>query len=235
MPVMGSINQCFYFFMKPSQIINAAAITLSTFAVYSLWKHLDGIISWIPLLKEFNPAVMGALISLGFYKGIISVTTFFLRKLKFLKKLILGEAYLEGTWIGYYANSDDSIVFYVERITQDVYDETLDISGYANDENNKLHATWDVICSKIDLQNKRLLYMYNVESANKPGTNRGLADIKFIQKENEPPFQMHGVSIDAHNKKKLYSKGKRLTDSLTYDDASALKEARIFYHQNKPD
>lgn len=221
--------------MKISTKINTIAIGAAATVVLSLWNLWDSSkdqLSWKD--DPFLEVVVGAFLSTAFFRLVLEGIIWLTKKSKLVKKYILGAEYLEGTWVGFYINGDNHLRYYIETVEHDLYNESLIVSGQGFDEHRRHHARWEVISSKIDVQDGKLFYMYYVHPTNKAGHNIGVSDLTFKRKNRESaPTQMYGTSVDAQETKKIRTMGMKIHDELEYNQSDALNKAIEFYNSNR--
>ncbi len=81
-----------------------------------------------------------------------------LNRLRFLRKWILGQRYLQGTWVGYYVDHDGIVRLIVEQYEQDFV--SLVVRGSAYSLAGEVHARWTSEATHIDGLTGTLVYSY---------------------------------------------------------------------------
>ncbi len=223
--------------MKTSTKIHNFSILLSTFIVFFIWDKWFKDFSYLNnnnFLDSLMKAFATALTSIVFYRLVIKIIIKVLKDIQFIKKLMLKSEFLEGTWVGYYRNGDGKLRFYYEVIEHDIYNDNIRMHGEALNENKGNHAEWDVICSKLDSEYRKLYTMYRVNSLHQKGNNVGLSELTFVGNDkNSAPKSMRGTAIDAHEANKMTIHCKKISDKLNLDTNKMFEQAEEFYKREK--
>ena len=138
--------------------------------------------------------IASALLSFGVYSVTYRMSFWIFSKSIFIRQVILGETYLEGTWVGYYEVNGEPR-FTVEVIRQHS-GETL-ISGREFDTNGRTRASWTSDTVSIDERRMRLVYAYTCELFHEKHVQQGLGAFSIIvEKPGGPPTKLDGYSVD---------------------------------------
>jgi hypothetical protein len=181
--------------MKPEHrfhsYVTAATVTVMYFVIQKL----------LPLL-QFNPDVdmylkpLGTLLlSIGVYKFLATLLLGFARRLKSVKRHLLGASYVNGTWVGKFKASDSSFVYTVEHFEQTL--SSLKVRGQAFRESGESYAQWNSESETIDEHSGLLTYTYNCDKTSEKGSFQGVCVFQFERvDETCGPTRMRGYSAD---------------------------------------
>lgn len=139
----------------------------------------------------------GGLGSVGVYQTIAAALRWLFNRLRWVRRLVLGPAYLEGTWIGRYledVNGTDEKRWTVEHFEQTL--EGLVIRGYSFDANGKEVANWASQATLIEAERGKLTYSYTCKKhPNKEFS--GLAEFNFQRPSVfKAPTELNGFAAD---------------------------------------
>lgn len=206
-------------YMKPEHkfhsYVTAATVTVMYFAIQQL----------PPLLRPESPLAtflepIGALLlSVGIYKLLAGILLGFARKLKFVKRHLLGASYVNGTWIGKFKGSDSSIVYTVEHFEQTL--SSLKIRGQAFRESGESYAQWTSESETIDEVSGMLTYTYNCDKTNDKGSFQGVCVFQFERKDETcGPMRIRGYSADLVDGNRTENRETKISeDLLPFDEA----------------
>ncbi len=147
---------------------------------------------------------LSGIISLGTYRVILKLAEFVIIKNKYIKKLVLGNKYLEGIWVGVYIAEDNTPRFYYECFEQDF--SGLVIRGTCFNEDGTYKGSWVSNDVYIDGNAGTITYTYITDMLNNTVKNQGLAVFNF-QRKNKKSItdEMIGFSSDVFSGKKIKS------------------------------
>jgi hypothetical protein len=93
----------------------ATAATVAVMFISVVW--LQPMLRTLPPAYGIASAVAGAAASLGVYRLLSTAFLWLFSKGRWLRKLILGKGFIEGTWVGHYKHNDEHFIT-VEFIEQ---------------------------------------------------------------------------------------------------------------------
>src|SRR5687768_4113558 len=96
-----------------SQVATAATVAVMFLAV--VW--LQPMLQTLPPAFGFASAVAGAVASVGVYRLLSAAFLWLFGRVRWLRRLILGKGFLEGTWVGHYTRNNHHFIT-VEYIEQ---------------------------------------------------------------------------------------------------------------------
>jgi hypothetical protein len=212
--------------MKPEIKFQSYAITLASFLIFGVWLLLIR----LTYLCDWIAAITTGLISFGVYKIVVVILSSILRKVKSIRKFILGPYYLEGIWVGFYIGYSNQVRFLIETFEQDL--DYLVIRGKSFDDRLNFHGTWTTDITNIDIKKGRLTYMYDVTTLRDISNNVGVASFNFERKNQfTPPIKLIGYSADLHVSKKIKAIEVKIEENLT--DLELIGKAQEVYDRYK--
>ncbi|WP_086776012.1 hypothetical protein [Vibrio coralliirubri] len=102
--------------MSPEIKFHSLVTSATTLIVFSVWSLSLQIVSKYPVASV---AVAGVF-TLGIYRVVNTIFLTIFRKVKLIKKFILGASYMEGTWVGFFVGHNKNIRYLVETFEQDL-------------------------------------------------------------------------------------------------------------------
>lgn len=173
----------------------AWAATASTVAVmFFAVVWLQPFISALPLGYGLAGSLAGAAASLGVYRLLSSAFHWLFGKARWIRKLILGKSYLEGTWVGHYVN-DGQNFFTVEHIEQST--GQTQINGREFDQSGKTRASWSSDTVSIDTGRMRLVYAYTGTVFDRRHVQEGLGFFTMVRESaDKAPTKLDGYAVD---------------------------------------
>jgi hypothetical protein len=214
--------------MKPIITLYSSVLSLSAIIVFYLWTILYP-------LQEINTTykiIITAIFSVGTFRLFIKLMTILTKKCPFIRKIILSNLYLEGTWVGFYIGNSGKERFFVERIEQNLEDIT--IKGKTWDETQKFHSHYNSISVNIDIKRGIILFLYDSACVYEAGFNQGIANL-YIERDNQysAPKTLTGFYRDVHLPKRTKCKIIKISDKCGYNEENALKQAIQLFENNK--
>jgi hypothetical protein len=117
--------------------------------------------------------LLGAYIgSAAFYQLLATLLRWLFDHLRPFRKVVFGNEYLEGTWIGAYVTSPN------KRFTIEHFEQTIDgivIRGYAFTESDLLYAKWTSKTVAFDATSGNLTYSYDCDILASKTSHQGIA------------------------------------------------------------
>jgi hypothetical protein len=175
---------------KLSWAATAATVTIMFFAIVWLKPLVDA----AQTSSIIAGGIAGAIASLGVYRLLSSGFLWFFGKSIFLRELILGRSFLEGTWVGHYLH-DDQHRFTIEYIDQS--SGTTVIHGREFDANGKTRASWDSDTVSIDVERMQLVYAYTCKVFERKLVQEGLGVFAMVRESRDKvPKKLDGYAVD---------------------------------------
>ena len=205
--------------MKPEHkfhsYVTGATVTLMYFVIQKGLPllHLE------PSFEPYVKPIGALLLSAGLYKLFAVVLLGFARKLKFVKRHLLGASYVNGTWVGKFSASDGSTVYTVEHFEQTL--SSLKVRGQAFRSSGASYAQWNSLSETIDELSGLLTYTYNCDKTKEKGSFQGVCVFQFErQDETCGPTRMRGYSADLVDGVRTENRETKISEELLpFDDA----------------
>ena len=226
--------------MKPIIKFNTIVLSLTTTAVFGIWLFISQLIltypDWFkePSNNKYNllGIILMGLISIGVYRLVSLITSYFVNNCQWIKKQVFSSYYLEGTWVGFYIGVLGNVRYLIETFEQNT--DGLVIKGTSYDENKNLHSFWTSESINLDSEKGEISYQYKVRTTREKPDPNGIAYFSMIRENNRKPANMLvGFSADSHLTKKCKAVEYRLNEKTNYDINEALKKAEEFYQTKK--
>lgn len=218
--------------MTPTAKFNSIIVAVTTAIMYLLWIGIDKISSEFMGNNWLLVSFVAFLSSFGFYRLLTNVLKILFEKIKFLKKNILGDRYLEGTWVGFYMSSMGEVRYLYETYEQSL--EEVAIFGYAYKEDKTLHGKWTAINPTIDCKKKNITYYYETDMTKNTHINQGFASFSLEMTGKKKYYnKMQGFSSDLSQTDKINAIEIKISDEYLLDVEKILQEAEKVYRNNK--
>jgi hypothetical protein len=207
--------------MKPIDKLHATALSLATAAAFSFFTFAAKFISEHPAFV----VISGTAISLVCYRGLLSIFIFFAKRWEWVKKLLHGPAYVNGTWAGYYIGAGGQIRYFVERYEQQV--DGLLIKGESKNELLQPHCTWLSLAHMIDSENGFIVYLYQTRPVQQQTNGEGIAFFNFERRSHDKcPWKLSGYTIDTHIGHRIVSRQIKVSNHTNTDISVAFDKAQ---------
>lgn len=207
--------------------ISAISVTATSTIIFF------GVVFLAPLLssasggQQFGSIIVTALTSLGLYKLLSSAMYSLFAKFQKLRKFLLGDAFLEGTWVGHWKH-DGKHVYTIETISQK--DGETQISGRQIGEDGQTQANWSSESSVVDLRRKRLIYVYSCDVYRTSHQQNGIGVFSIIKEdENESPNILDGYAVDMIDGDKDPNREHKINDGIVSMD-KAIEQAKCLFN-----
>ena len=210
------------------QLSNAAlfcTVTLMLLAVKFTLSHKSDLLD-LPISAGIIAGIVAGITSVGTYSFLTRAFLYIFGKIRWLRKLILGDAYIEGTWVGFYKHGDLNR-FTIEFINQQ--SKKTIVHGREFDEHGNARGRWTSDLIKVDGFERYLEYSYICRMHNSKSLHEGLAHFDILlQTPSSPPYILEGYSADLIDGDKDPNKEYKIAETVIRDE-DALREAhRIF-------
>jgi len=204
--------------MSPIKVLNSTVISI-TILIMSLI-----LIFVIPIITKNEYKILVSVLSAaGLYNLLYQFLYYSFNSILWLKRILLGDGFLNGTWIGIYSDSSGQQRILVEKFYQDL--DRLTIKGTSLDDKGKTKVQWTSDTTSIDSKRKSLYYSYSCNNFNKSSTVSGIAEFEISRDENNKyPKHLIGYSADIANGIKHESEEFKISDKIL-DTKTAFKIA----------
>lgn len=203
-------------------IYNSVILTITSAFILFFWYLLSliqlpddmGIPKTIQFIIKTLLEYIG---SFGFYKSMTFILHWLVKKIPFMKRIVLGNSYLDGIWIGYYIGMSGKIRYIVEHYEQNL--DGIQINGESYTEDLRLHSTWKSTSANIISEKGMIIYTYEVEGCDENTNNLGCATLTFQRNSNQKsPKILRGFSIDVQFGKRLQNYERKLQKNEINDE-----------------
>jgi hypothetical protein len=206
---------------KVSSYVFAVTITLMAAAF-----------AYIPQFHEFEQhpltgILVGALTGTGLFEALAKLVELAFKRVRFIKKLILGASYLEGCWVGFYISTSGQPRLLREFVRQDW--SSVFITGQAFNIDGTPHGQWRSVVAIV--KGEEGLLRGDLVGDLESGHYDSLIE---YQLEGEPPKRRSGRVVDIVSNQHAGSAWLRLTKVSNKNDleeVKALDEARSFLQE----
>lgn len=199
------------------------AIVVTTAIVFVGVGILAPLIDEGAVVSKGWAVAIAALTSFGIYKFISSALFSAFKKVQKLRKLLLGDAFLEGTWVGHFEVNGEHI-FTIETISQ-AEGETR-ISGIELNPAGATRSFWHSESAFIDTRRQQLTYVYSCDVIRTNHQQSGIGIFKLSKSSaKNPPDRLDGYAVDMVDGKKDPNTEHKLSDSVMNQE-DALKKAK---------
>lgn len=181
--------------------------------MYFVIQHAVPLLDVNPRIAVYLKPLGTLLLSIGIYKLLATLLLASSRKIKFVKRHLLGPSYLNGTWVGKFRTSESSIVYSVEHFEQTL--SSLKIRGQAFSVADESYAYWNSLSETIDVEAGVLTYTYNCDKNDDKGSFQGVCVFQFERSdETSGPQGMRGYSADLIDGKRTENRETKLSEDL---------------------
>lgn len=199
--------------------------------MFGLWALLNNVI-FTSTKVTLVVILISYFTSIGFYRVVFSIMSLLVSKILWLKKIIFGAYFFEGTWIGFFIGDDNKPKYFYE-----IHEQTLDayvIQGKVFRNDATVHGVWTAIDPVIDVKNGKLMYYYEADTYNNTFINPGLASFNFEREGRDcAPIKLIGFSSDLFRPGKLLALEVKEDDKTIIDHKFLIKKAKKLYNDNK--
>jgi len=150
----------------------------------------------LPKIQDEKYEIIAAILSATGLYSILSVfLNYLFNRVKLLKRILLGDKYLEGTWVGVFEGKSGQKRYLVEIFKQSL--ERLQITGESFDENGNVLGRWNSETTSIDNIKAVLIYSYQCDLLARKESYHGMAKFNIHQEEkSKVPNVLRGYSTD---------------------------------------
>lgn len=207
--------------------IVALVVPIMYFSLKTILPHVPA--AGVPV--TVGQSAIALVASLGVYRLLALAFMFVLKHVRFVKRMVLGPYYMEGTWVGYFISHSGDPVYVVERIEQDL--SALILKGAAYLADGGMYARWETNSASVDPAKGTLTYSYTCDVIGRgvPHQGLGVFDLRRTA-AHKAAEELEGYSADLTNgrrseshEKKISSRG--LVKSQALPEAVKFAESRL--------
>lgn len=173
-----------------SWMASAATVAIMFFAIILLQPF----ILTLQPTYIFAGGMAAVIASLGIYRLLAGCLLWIFGKSVFLRKLILGKGFLEGTWVGHYQHAGE------HRFTIEFIDQargTTSVQGREFDAAGKTRASWSSDTVSIDVSRLQLIYAYTCKVFDSKHVQEGLGVFAMVcETAGKAPNKIDGYAVD---------------------------------------
>jgi len=200
-------------------------VTLMFFAVQFALNNKSDLLK-MPLPTNILTGVGVGITSIGTYQLLTKALLFLFGKSIWLRRKVLGKAYIEGTWVGFYKHGNLNR-FTIEFIDQSG-EETI-VHGREFDENNNSRGSWKSALVSVDGVKRCLTYSYTCRMNQAKSPHEGLAYFEMlVPKPGSYPYILEGHSADLTDGDRDPNKEYKISETETSDDYALRWTHEIF-------
>lgn len=218
--------------MSPIAKFNSLVVAVTTAIMYFLWILISKISPDFFGKNWLITNVVAILSSLGFYRLLTSVMKRLFIEIRFIKKIVLGDSYLEGTWVGFYISETREVRYLYETYEQSL--EDVLISGYSYKKDKAMHGKWTALNPIIDCKKKSITYYYETEMVERTNKGQGFASFSLQKTKGSKKYDMmQGFSSDLNQTTKVNAIEVKISEECLNDLNEILQKAQEVYEKNK--
>ena len=181
--------------MKPITKLNSYVFALTTSVVYYLWDSLSLISIKSPIWSYIAIFIFSA----GFYKGMYKILFVICNHFQYLKKILLGKSFFEGTWIGFYQYKDKIRLYY------EICDQTIgdcSIYGRSFDLDGNHISSWTIVDPYVNVEKSQFSYFYEINDSSSSDFYMGFANSTIIYDKHNKAYRLDGFAVDRDDSSK---------------------------------
>jgi hypothetical protein len=210
--------------MKPEHRFHSYVTAATVLVMFYFIQHVVPLLTFSPALDQFLKPGVSLLSALGIYKSLASLLLGTVRRWKWVKRLLLGASYMNGTWIGKFQTSAGETIYTVEHFEQTL--SSLKIHGQAFHTDGSSYGYWDSVSETVDEVLGLLSYTYNCDKNSDKDSFQGIAVFHFERSdEKSAPSKLRGYSADLVDGQRTENREQKLSENLVRFD-EALAEAK---------
>jgi len=207
---------CFDFMLVYRLTNYASGLTVGIMFLCIIW--LQPIINDVSRGYRFWGVLSGVFLTYGLYRGIMLFLLFFYKKNLFLRKFVLGEMFVEGTWVGCYWKLDSWVITkeFIDQSTGEIiiYGREFYLDGATR-------ASWVSDTVSIDLIKKQITYAYKCRVFARKNLQEGLGVFDMLKDQREKYASMFdGYSVDLIDGDRDQNKEYKVSDRNISDKAA---------------
>lgn len=208
--------------MKPEHRFHSCVTAVTVVVMFYFIKYVVPLLSFSPTVDEFVKPVVSLLTSVGIYKLLAVLLLLTAKNWKWVKRLLLGASYMNGTWIGKFQTSNGETIHTVEHFEQTL--SSLKIRGQAFNADGSSYAYWNSVSETIDEVSGLLSYTYNCDKNSDKGSFQGVGVFHFERSdETRAPDKIRGYSADLVDGQRNENRESKVSEDLISFDAALLK------------
>ena len=172
------------------------------------------------------------IVAFGFFNLFTIAITKLLYGVTWIKKIMLGTSYIEGTWVGYYLSTSNNINLCYVTIEQSIESPTI-INGFSFSVRGAYKNRWNSNGEvSIDLTKNTLSFLYEISLLNDDIPRIGFVNYRIHGKRRfKNPYLITGEAFSPGTSK-MHTSFKKYSDKATDTDPKKLiSMAREHYNE----
>jgi hypothetical protein len=126
-----------------------------------------------------------------------------IRRIQRVRRFLLGPAFIEGTWVGWFKGHSGRTRYLVEIYEQDL--SHIRMRGYAYASDGREHSVWCTRSTNLDVKRGTFSYTYSVSVVDDPKVRDGVCEYHFFRThEHCVPKEMAGYTSDLDHPLRLH-------------------------------
>lgn len=202
------------------------ATTITVAVMFSLLLWISPLVQPLASAQKMASIGVGVLTSSGVYRLIASILYGLFQRSLFVRRLLLGRDFLEGTWVGFYEHQGQS------RYTVEFFDQEsgeLKISGREFDGSGKTRIGWESSACNIDDACDRLIYSYSCDIYAVSTQHQGIGVFKLLRTHRrKAAHSIDGYSADLTDGKKDPNFERKISNERIPDIDALYKAKQLF-------
>lgn len=190
-------------------------------------------LAWLqPYLAQLSTTYLlagtaaSALIAVGVYRLLADGLLWLFKKSQWLRKIILGNGFIEGTWVGHYLHGTEHR-FTLERIDQTSGVTIIRGREFGND--GKTRASWSSDTVSIDLARMQLVYAYTCKVFERKHVQEGLGVFSMVREvSGQPVNKLDGYAVDLIDGDRDPNTEIKISNQEVKDEDAIIEARRIF-------
>jgi len=226
--------------MYYKRICNIAilATSLLVFFVWSIINDINfssyGITGFWAVGINF---VISFIVAFGFFNGFTIFTTKVILRITLVKRLILGSAYIEGVWVGFYITPKRPYLCYV-TVEQNIDEPTI-INGFSYSVEKEKRHLWNS-CGEVSIDKNSLRFQYILTPIGVEATDDGFINydgfanyLLYNKKRFRNPHSINGRAFNLESPIKIHTELKKYRHSPLNNACETLVAAALAFYNAK--
>jgi hypothetical protein len=206
--------------MKPEHRFHSYVTGATVVVMFYFIRYVVPQLIFSPTIDHLLKPGVSLLSAVGIYKSLAFLLLSTVRRWNWVKRLLLGASYLNGTWTGKF-NAKGETIYTVEHFEQTL--SSLKIRGQAFHADGTSYGYWNSISETVDEVSGLLTYTYNCDLNSDKGSFQGLGVFHFERAdEKSAPTMLRGYSADLVDGKRSENREQKISENLVpFDEAFA--------------
>lgn len=209
-------------YMKPEHRFHSYVTAATVLVMFYFIKHIIPLLTFSPFIEDVVKPAVSLLASVGVYKLLAGLLLQIAKRWKWVKRLLLGAIYMNGTWVGKFRSMTGETIHTVEHFEQTL--SSLKIRGQAFNASGRSYAYWNSVSETIDEASGILSYTYNCDKNSDKSSFQGIGVFHFERSdEGCAPSRIRGYSADLIDGQRTENREKKISEDLIPFEAALLE------------